>query len=111
MKYYKAVQTESAGRTSHEVRGLKSSKSGTVDVVCESHLTRGAWIEMNSPAFSSSVRNSRTSHEVRGLKYLPRVGIPEPLTSHLTRGAWIEITDIFFRKRYFKVAPHTRCVD
>ncbi len=54
-------------RTSHEVRGLKYSRS-VRDVVGEtSHLTRGAWIEIGDSGFTGSHKR-RTSHEVRGLK-------------------------------------------
>ena len=54
-----------------------------------SHLTRGAWIEMHFVIAFFQARSSRTSHEVRGLK------------SH--RGN----QDLFWDE----VAPHTRCVD
>ena len=60
-----------------------------------SHLTRGAWIEMPSPAAASPHRRSRTSHEVRGLK-LQWLSMPTlAMVSHLTRGAWIEINRVF----------------
>ena len=56
------------GRTSHEVRGLKSFLSGFMGVKGESHLTRGAWIEIHMHCLVVSL-----------------------YVSHLTRGAWIEI--------------------
>ena len=57
----------------------------------ESHLTRGAWIEMMDFFFYLLSICSRTSHEVRGLKY-SRLREPRCTSrSHLTRGAWIEI--------------------
>ena len=61
-----------ARRTSHEVRGLKSTlKSSTsLGISC------------------------RTSHEVRGLKFFKRGMLPKWYKSHLTRGAWIEILEL-----------------
>ena len=80
-----------------------------------SHLTRGAWIEIQAVykicrqqrrRTSHEVRGlkskrrretqrrkgRRTSHEVRGLKYDRIRELEILLVSHLTRGAWIEIT-------------------
>ncbi len=55
-------------RTSHGVRGLKFYFRPDTDYTSPSHLSRGAWIE---------IQKSKT----RG----------EAMTSHLSRGAWIEI--------------------
>ena len=35
-----------------------------------SHLTRGAWIEISAQYPRSDICKSRTSHEVRGLKFV-----------------------------------------
>ena len=59
----------SAGRTSHEVRGLKSCLHLRCCLKIRSHLTRGAWIEMALWELDGVGNISRTSHEVRGLKY------------------------------------------
>ena len=56
------------GRTSHEVRGLKSPVYQFIPCGIKSHLTRGAWIEIMSNALAKSSSRGRTSHEVRGLK-------------------------------------------
>ena len=37
---------QSIGRTSHEVRGLKYKNDVYREAILKSHLTRGAWIEM-----------------------------------------------------------------
>ena len=37
-------------RTSHEVRGLKYSKETDAATLIGSHLTRGAWIEIDNMA-------------------------------------------------------------
>ena len=58
------------GRTSHEVRGLKCVKRRLCDAAIESHLTRGAWIEIILSFGSAQIVTGRTSHEVRGLKSL-----------------------------------------
>ena len=79
----------------------------------QSHLTRGAWIEIvssDSGSVSGECRTShevrglkfiggnlkliaksRTSHEVRGLKFAKERRRVDNEWSHLTRGAWIEI--------------------
>ena len=99
-----------------------------------SHLTRGAWIEMQL-AYSTLERSGcRTSHEVRGLKFNRANGYEKESVSHLTRGAWIEIYKWHGRAEEHQgrtshevrglkciqeivpcvvsvVAPHTRCVD
>ena len=56
-----------------------------------SHLTRGAWIEIQLPLTNTESSRSRTSHEVRGLKYHCTRTATIWRMSHLTRGAWIEI--------------------
>ena len=80
-----------SGRTSHEVRGLKSFITGIKGdfVTGKSHLTRGAWIEIFHNVRKGYTGIGRTSHEVRGLKYGAAKGI----------------------KKATPVAPHTRCVD
>ena len=77
-----------AGRTSHEVRGLKYSEAGAMKYVPRrtSHEVRGLKCEKNS---GNGPYISRTSHEVRGLKYVK--------TNKEAYKKW--------------VAPHTRCVD
>ena len=57
------------GRTSHEVRGLKYALINQGVIVTESHLTRGAWIEILPTKLADVAEVRRTSHEVRGLKY------------------------------------------
>ena len=57
----------------------------------KSHLTRGAWIEIETWIDLEAQYRSRTSHEVRGLKYVIIVNNPFDRRSHLTRGAWIEM--------------------
>ena len=80
-------------RTSHEVRGLKYNFKHDKDRIKESHLTRGAWIEIDNLITVSEkshvaphtrcvdwnnyainpykIITGRTSHEVRGLKLKP----------------------------------------
>ena len=76
-------------RTSQEVRGLK------LHGVCEegsgqqSHLARGAWIEIRIDPSEVASGYGRTSQEVRGLKYVSL----HPFC------------------RLFIVAPRKRCVD
>ena len=55
-------------RTSHEVRGLKYVIIYNLAMGFRSHLTRGAWIEIQLPGRLLRLRRGRTSHEVRGLK-------------------------------------------
>ena len=57
------------GRTSHEVRGLKYYLLPMLCSLQKSHLTRGAWIEMNKMHNNLWSFIGRTSHEVRGLKF------------------------------------------
>ena len=79
-------------RTSHEVRGLKYDEIKMLEKDRESHLTRGAWIEIRRQRLAGYTRCSRTSHEVRGLKYSRCFyNVGDFNRSHLTRGAWIEI--------------------
>ncbi len=54
----------------------------------ESHLSRGAWIEMKITSTSSSA-----------------------CKSHLSRGAWIEIDKFTEEEKAEAVAPLTGCVD
>ena len=56
-------------RTSHEVRGLKYQQTPPCQQLDESHLTRGAWIEISNYCVSGFSCDR----------------------SHLTRGAWIEM--------------------
>ena len=78
-----------SSRTSHEVRGLKLKAGKTPKEAVESHLTRGAWIEIIKADEDGTYKFSRTSHEVRGLKLL-----------HISLNSLHSV-----------VAPHTRCVD
>ena len=55
-------------RTSHEVRGLKWLMGWEDENGLKSHLTRGAWIEINEQNKLTAKGKRRTSHEVRGLK-------------------------------------------
>ena len=75
-------------RTSHEVRGLKYTLNEIRDMEEMSHLTRGAWIEIEKQGVLNKVYGS-----------------------HLTRGAWIEIFEDVRQRQGQIVAPHTRCVD
>ena len=76
-----------------------------------SHLTRGAWIEIEIGGGRPEVLFGRTSHEVRGLKSVCLSAILRDRSSHLTRGAWIEISFLGSVRCNIFVAPHTRCVD
>ena len=77
-----------------------------------SHLTRGAWIEMDINTLdAASFADCRTSHEVRGLKFKKFIIIffYSGRTSHEVRGLKCEL---FFQiLQCLAVAPHTRCVD
>ena len=84
-----SIDSETEGRTSHEVRGLKYLLLSLSYVHEKSHLTRGAWIEIEEWFLRYVQKYCRTSHEVRGLKY------------HTERNLI----------NSFLVAPHTRCVD
>ena len=46
MKKHGKKQKINLGRTSHEVRGLKYIFGKIIETVLQSHLTRGAWIEI-----------------------------------------------------------------
>ena len=75
-------------RTSHEVRGLKFSVEPLANNKLLSHLTRGAWIEIQALKTLLKDQPRRTSHEVRGLKYNPQTGemLTIRRTSHEVRG-------------------------
>ena len=70
---------------------MKSVIATDSGLTVSSHLTRGAWIEIDSTAGKVKNCNRRTSHEVRGLKLKVITRIKCYNLSHLTRGAWIEI--------------------
>ena len=78
----------------------------------KSHLTRGAWIEMEH---STAHVHGVASHLTRGAWIEirpPLMLIMELPVSHLTRGAWIEISyQTTPTYPNGSVAPHTRCVD
>ena len=80
-------------------------------ILLQSHLTRGAWIEIYERGFKNDEYCRRTSHEVRGLKFSNFAVSFYIDGSHLTRGAWIEIIVCFPFLWIQWVAPHTRCVD
>ena len=76
------------GRTSHGVRGLKLWHNARTKSGHQSHLSRGAWIEINELELKKIENAGRTSHGVRGLKFqladsLHRLG---GRTSHGVRG-------------------------
>ena len=76
-------------RTSHEVRGLKCIYLSPISSMNESHLTRGAWIEIKKDKKENLMEAGRTSHEVRGLKLSDGILAIIPLscrTSHEVRG-------------------------
>ena len=77
-------------RTSHEVRGLKYNLAFSCPWRCLSHLTRGAWIEIQ---VNDCVISGNLSHLTRGawIEILGGKLIELLIQSHLTRGAWIEI--------------------
>ena len=60
---------ESSGRTSHEVRGLKLSTFLLLPIRRQSHLTRGAWIEILTKRNGTLYLFGRTSHEVYGRSF------------------------------------------
>ena len=76
-----------------------------------SHLTRGAWIEIN--LWSEMTSKIALSHLTRGawIEIIRIVLLQISYESHLTRGAWIEMFSVYSSSRYLYVAPHTRCVD
>ena len=67
-------------------------------VLEESHLERGAWIEMHLPVWKVMLLSCRTSKEVRGLKLEGDAVILRFYWSHLERGAWIEILLVLMAK-------------
>ena len=81
---------KSISRTSHEVRGLKCENSKYFQGGGESHLTRGAWIEME---ISFICLLYVWSHLTRGAWIEISGSAHRKISerSHLTRGAWIEI--------------------
>ena len=50
-------------RTSHEVRGLKYQSEDRVFLPSESHLTRGAWIEMK--VFAGEIKEANVAPHTR----------------------------------------------
>ena len=118
-------------RTSHEVRGLKCCRNASLQLAywvaphtrCVdwnssynppksannwSHLTRGAWIEIETWIDLEAQYRSRTSHEVRGLKWSFYYLLYMCYKSHLTRGAWIEMCYRQRRTRYSRPSHLTR---
>ena len=97
-------------RTSHEVRGLKYNLAFSCPWRCLSHLTRGAWIEIQ---VNDCVISGNLSHLTRGawIEMGLQLNHIFALLSHLTRGAWIEIITSNRKRAEISVAPHTRCVD
>ena len=77
----------------------------------QSHLTRGAWIEIMQPQLPPAAPAGRTSHEVRGLKsrIVENVRLLKRRTSHEVRG--LKLKQLRIQSLYKVVAPHTRCVD
>ena len=76
-----------------------------------SHLTRGAWIEIQCCLKWQREGTGRTSHEVRGLKFAGIGGFHSGFgrTSHEVRGLKLYISAVNADIKH--VAPHTRCVD
>ena len=77
-----------------------------------SHLTRGAWIEIEMLSKYFCLFSCRTSHEVRGLKFVrpPFVFVGrQGRTSHEVRG--LKYNADMRLSVIVRVAPHTRCVD
>ena len=60
------------------MRGLKSTDADLINFMIESHLARGAWIEILIVPLNLMFCKGRTSQEVRGLKsvYFHSVGSP-----------------------------------
>ena len=73
------------------MRGLKLPGVYAADQAALSHRSRGAWIEILPPVYSSEDLLRRIAHAVRGLKYpcWPQMRMLQ--SSHRSRGAWIEI--------------------
>ena len=79
---------------SHPSRGAwieMCTPARTRPALSASHPSRGAWIEIRSAATPTGHRPGRTPHGVRGLKYHPKAHEESPGMSHPSRGAWIEI--------------------
>ena len=105
------MTTMPAGRTPHGVRGLKFGRTGLVIVGCQSHPSRGAWIEI---AMDGYVLTSDLSHPSRGawIEIIARLYEEGgDGWSHPSRGAWIEIRLAGQQKNRGIVAPLTGCVD
>ena len=77
----------------------------------QSHLIRGAWIEILSRW--DNLHICLVASHTRCVDWNARSHwfIFKKKTSHLIRGAWIEITSQEVFKYQIKVASHTRCVD
>ena len=77
-------------RTSHEVRGLKYNPETGDMMTIQSHLTRGAWIEI---VIEWAEEYRYMSHLTRGawIEIANIGGVEFYDKSHLTRGAWIEM--------------------
>ena len=98
-------------RTSHEVRGLKLYICVKREWAHQSHLTRGAWIEIDQHI--DALRDELVAPHTRcvdwndsNVRWWHHCWV-----SHLTRGAWIEIIGSLDTSNVLGVAPHTRCVD
>ena len=109
-------QSRSAlSRTPHGVRGLKFNFFAAPGILCVSHPSRGAWIEITciidlsdghrrTPhgvrGLKSRLQRAgrayrcRTPHGVRGLKWRGHGSGDGKTRSHPSRGAWIEILSI-----------------
>ena len=91
LKYFGTrIRAYFISRTSHEVRGLKYFYCFFPRFCVLSHLTRGAWIEIEELPYYLL---GRMSHLTRGAwieigRFIQSIGTEE---SHLTRGAWIEM--------------------
>ena len=85
--------------------------SGYLDLIGESHPTRGAWIEMIGNEGIAAMSTGRTPHGVRGLKSYAAASVSVSNASHPARGAWIEISKFAEAGLLDEVAPRTGCVD
>ena len=130
---HKPQARDSWGRTSRGVRGLKYgyaagiarseeshlSRGAWIEIIVGdyllvadgSHLSRGAWIEMEHTGCKIITHGSRTSRGVRGLKLTLSDTMTSILSSHLSRGAWIEMLPSVRHSRTGAVAPLAGCVD
>ena len=94
-------------RTSHEVRGLKYLVYKNSNTWLKSHLTRGAWIEIDPEGCY------RPSNEVAPHTRCVDWNISRLCSIDFIMFSFI-IASIFYRFIIFQntgVAPHTRCVD